>query len=316
MHTGVHTYVCVMTHWLIRTYIHTYIRTYIHACMHAYMHTCIHAYMHMPACMNTCIHSYMHTCIHAHTNTEDAYLIQGGEDPSDALSCRSFPAKEPLIVGLSCWKWPVKIRHSMPLCHPVKEDTYMIYTFYVLAYFIHSYMIRADVFTSIPQIQIPYRNTPWIVRQSWGHFWQRALPRYGSFARDTSQFREPAKYRYSTKRWTPIFLCAVTQYYFANTCTHVHLLVTSVTCHYSNRYNTLHTRQVSFWKAQHRLCLTATHCHTLQLTATHCNTLQHTATGIILKGAASTVPLPWLSILLSMFLCLTLEFSHSFPPSA
>ena len=30
--------------------------------------------------------------------------LQGGEDPWDALSCRSFFAKEPLIVGLFCRK--------------------------------------------------------------------------------------------------------------------------------------------------------------------------------------------------------------------
>ena len=31
--------------------------------------------------------------------------IQGGEDPLDALSCRSFSAKEPLITGLFCgWR--------------------------------------------------------------------------------------------------------------------------------------------------------------------------------------------------------------------
>jgi len=30
--------------------------------------------------------------------------IQGGEDPYDALSCRSFFAKEPLITGLFCEK--------------------------------------------------------------------------------------------------------------------------------------------------------------------------------------------------------------------
>jgi len=30
--------------------------------------------------------------------------IQGGEDAEDALSCRSFSAKEPLIIGLSCGK--------------------------------------------------------------------------------------------------------------------------------------------------------------------------------------------------------------------
>jgi len=47
------------------------------------------------------------------------YKIQGGEDPQDALSCRSFSAKEPLIIGLFCGKWPIKIRHPMDLGHPV-----------------------------------------------------------------------------------------------------------------------------------------------------------------------------------------------------
>jgi len=43
------------------------------------------------------------------------YVVQGGEDPQDALSCRSFYAKEPLIIGLFCRKWPMKIRHPMTL---------------------------------------------------------------------------------------------------------------------------------------------------------------------------------------------------------
>jgi len=38
--------------------------------------------------------------------------VQGGEDPKDALSCRSFSAKEPLIIGLFSGKWPIKIRAS------------------------------------------------------------------------------------------------------------------------------------------------------------------------------------------------------------
>jgi len=38
-------------------------------------------------------------------------IVQGGEDSWDALSCRSFFAKEPLIIGLFCGKWPMKIRH-------------------------------------------------------------------------------------------------------------------------------------------------------------------------------------------------------------
>ena len=29
-------------------------------------------------------------------------VLQGGEDPWDALSCRSFFAKEPLTLGLCC----------------------------------------------------------------------------------------------------------------------------------------------------------------------------------------------------------------------
>ena len=36
-----------------------------------------------------------------------------------AWSCRSFRGKEPLIIGLFCEKWPIKIRHPMGLCQPV-----------------------------------------------------------------------------------------------------------------------------------------------------------------------------------------------------
>jgi len=42
-----------------------------------------------------------------------------GDDTRDALSCRSFPAKEPLIIGLFCGKWHTKIRHPMGFRHPV-----------------------------------------------------------------------------------------------------------------------------------------------------------------------------------------------------
>ena len=45
---------------------------------------------------------------------------EGGEDPQNALSCRSLSAKEPLIIGLFDGKWPVKIRHPMhlgPVCN-------------------------------------------------------------------------------------------------------------------------------------------------------------------------------------------------------
>jgi len=45
--------------------------------------------------------------------------VMGGGDSQDALSCRSFSAKEPPIIGLFCGKRPVMIRHPMGLCHPV-----------------------------------------------------------------------------------------------------------------------------------------------------------------------------------------------------
>ena len=32
---------------------------------------------------------------------------------------RSLSAKEPIITGLFCGKRPIKLRHPMPLCHPV-----------------------------------------------------------------------------------------------------------------------------------------------------------------------------------------------------
>jgi len=32
---------------------------------------------------------------------------------------KSIFAKEPLVIGLFCGKWPLKIRHSMGPCHPV-----------------------------------------------------------------------------------------------------------------------------------------------------------------------------------------------------
>ena len=39
--------------------------------------------------------------------------------PRTAKSCRSFFAKEPLLIRLFCGKWPVKERHPMGLRHPV-----------------------------------------------------------------------------------------------------------------------------------------------------------------------------------------------------
>jgi len=91
-------------HMLLGTRIakHAYSKQDIHSCIHTYTHTFIH---HL-----TQIHSYI------------IYLylgLQGGEDSQDALSCKSFFAKQPLIIGLFCGKWTTQIRQAVTLCHPV-----------------------------------------------------------------------------------------------------------------------------------------------------------------------------------------------------
>ena len=63
-------------------------------------------------------HSYAWCVMCATFHSCHTSSIQGGEDSQDALSCRSFSAKEPLIIGLFFEKWPMKIRHPMILRHP------------------------------------------------------------------------------------------------------------------------------------------------------------------------------------------------------
>ena len=64
--------------------IYIYVRIHIHICIHIY--TCI-------------IYTVIYIGGYHRCNT-----VQGGEVPKDTLSCRSFSAKEPLIVGLFCGK--------------------------------------------------------------------------------------------------------------------------------------------------------------------------------------------------------------------
>jgi len=66
--------------------------------------------------------SSWHICVRdiCHTHMSKLMMsLQGVEDPYDALSHGSLSAKEPLIIGLFCGKWPVKIRHTMTLRHSV-----------------------------------------------------------------------------------------------------------------------------------------------------------------------------------------------------
>ena len=51
--------------------------------------------------------------------TRHAMRLRHPVSALDASGCRSFYAKEPLIIGLFCGQWPIKTRHPMYLRHPV-----------------------------------------------------------------------------------------------------------------------------------------------------------------------------------------------------
>jgi len=48
------------------------------------------------------------------------FMLQGGQDSYDFLSCRSYSTKEPLNIGHFSGRWPVKIRDPVSLRHPVQ----------------------------------------------------------------------------------------------------------------------------------------------------------------------------------------------------
>ena len=63
---------------------------------------------------------------------------QGGEDLQDALSCRSFFAEEPLMIGLLCGKWHLKMKHPITLRHPVYCDvTHLFFAKINLSFFLN-----------------------------------------------------------------------------------------------------------------------------------------------------------------------------------
>jgi len=57
-------------------------------------------------------------CIY-YTQFASLSCVQGGKDSYNVSSCRLFSAKEPLIIGLFCGKWPINMSHPMRLRHPV-----------------------------------------------------------------------------------------------------------------------------------------------------------------------------------------------------
>jgi len=82
----------------------------MYACIYTCLYIYIYAYMHAPTGIFGYTITHLHTCIKVHTHTHirmfvcpHTYLYTRGTGwrrPIGALSCRSFFAKEPLIIGL------------------------------------------------------------------------------------------------------------------------------------------------------------------------------------------------------------------------
>jgi len=72
--------------------------------------------------------------------------IQSGEDPQDAVSCRSFFATDSLIIGLFRWKWPIKVRHPMGLHHSVYiTRTLRVFDSNICMWLEYSYLTRISI---------------------------------------------------------------------------------------------------------------------------------------------------------------------------
>ena len=131
-------------------YIYIYIYTYIYMYMYIYMYKererkteseCVrererenilllctldtYRVQHTATHCNTLQHTATHcnTLEHTATHCNTLQHVQGGEDPSNALSWRSFFAKDPLTIGLFCGNY-LKIRHAMGLRNPKLEYVY------------------------------------------------------------------------------------------------------------------------------------------------------------------------------------------------
>ena len=120
-----------------------------------------------------CIHIYIYPYMHHHNrwllkHILSSLLVQGGEDPYDALNYRSFFAKEPLILRLFCGKWPVTISHSMTLCHPVGHH----YSYTIIHTHIYTqFYVYINLNLLLPSHQ-------WGCSGQWGTHWRSKMIRY------------------------------------------------------------------------------------------------------------------------------------------
>jgi len=103
--------------WL-RVGSHSYVMKFVHMCNTIRSHLTWLVHMKYMKCLTY----QMSDELKRLKNVSYMRFIQGSQDPQDALNCRSFFAKEPLIIGLFCGKWAMKIRHLMTLRHPLYEN--------------------------------------------------------------------------------------------------------------------------------------------------------------------------------------------------
>jgi len=104
-------YVCVCVH--ARVYYILIDTWFMYICMNIYVNVCMYVCACACVCVRTCARERYRACL--------CVCVQDGENAQDTFSCRSHSVKEPLILGLFCGKWPIKIRHPMHLRHRVTQ---------------------------------------------------------------------------------------------------------------------------------------------------------------------------------------------------
>jgi len=91
-----------------------------------YSHECVCVSLSIRACVSVCMRPYYRPRYYMSLHPCVCVWIQGGEDSQDALSCRSFPAKEPIIIGLFCGKClklqVIFAKEPLKACFYIHED--------------------------------------------------------------------------------------------------------------------------------------------------------------------------------------------------
>jgi len=93
-------------------------------CLFTRVRVCVSLYTCVCKCV--CMRPYYRPRYYMSLHPCVCVWIQGGEDSQDALSCRSFPAKEPIIIGLFCGKClklqVIFAKEPLKACFYIHED--------------------------------------------------------------------------------------------------------------------------------------------------------------------------------------------------